>query len=168
MVGYPHSPTRDDANVIGARIGAQIVDTLVMTVIIAVFFYGFAAFGSLLNASGAFGGLGLLIGFVANLFYWLLLEGMWGGYTVGKRLFGIKVVEEDGHECSLGSSFARNLFEIIDGLFYYLVGLIVMAATDKRQRVGDRLGGTIVVRESPRNSPDSQSEEDSANLSSNV
>lgn len=168
MTAYPHSPTRDDANVIGARIGAQLVDTLIMTVIIFGFSFVLGGIGGLVNAGGAFSSLGLLIGFIVNLFYWLLLEGMWGGYTVGKKLFGIKVVEEDGHECSLGSSLVRNLFEIIDGLFYYLVGLIVMAATDKRQRVGDRLGGTIVVRESPRDAPASQSEEDSADLSANV
>lgn len=154
MAGYSNRPTRDDTNVIGARIGAQIIDTIIMGVIFVVIFFVIGAIGSAVggNAGGTISLIGLLLAFVATLFYWLLLEGLWGGYTVGKRVFGIKVVEEDGSQCSLGSSFVRNLLEIIDGLFYYLVGFIVMAITDKRQRIGDRLGGTTVVRETPTDS----------------
>ncbi|GAA0249527.1 hypothetical protein GCM10009000_077190 [Halobacterium noricense] len=77
----------------------------------------------------------------------MLIEGFWDGYTIGKRLFGIRVVQENGTPCTLGSSVVRNLLEIIDGLFYYLIGFISMAMTDKRQRLGDRVAGTVVVRE---------------------
>lgn len=145
------TPTRDDTSVIGARIGAQIVDSIVMGVI---FFVVLTVFGGIGGAAGdeAGGGIalfGLLVGSVTALFYAFLLEGTWDGYTVGKKLFGIKVVKEDGSECDLGSSFVRNLLRIVDGLFYYLVGFIVMAASDKRQRIGDRLAGTVVVRDTP-------------------
>ena len=152
MVGYPDRPTRDDTGVIGARIGAQIVDNIIMGIIFAVAFFVMGGIGSAIggDAGGAISGIGLLLGLVGVFVYWFLLEGLWDGYTIGKKLFGIKVVEEDGHECTLSSSFVRNLLEIIDGLFYYLVGFIVMAVSDKRQRIGDRLAGTTVVRETPR------------------
>lgn len=150
--GYDHAPTRDDTDVIGARIGAQIADSIAMGVIFAVGFYGLLFVGGLLgtqgdaSSAGVFGLLGLVIGGGGMLFYWFLLEGVWDGQTLGKRLFGIKVVKENGEECSIGAAVVRNLLEIIDGFAYYLVGFIAMAVSDKRQRVGDRLAGTVVVK----------------------
>lgn len=151
MAGYSRRPERDDTDVIGARIGAQIVDSIVVVALLFVPFFLFAALAGGTGDSGAAAGIGLiglLIGIIAALGYHFLIEGLWDGFTVGKRIFGIKVVHEDGSECSVGSAFVRNLLEILDGLFYYLVGFIVMAASEKRQRIGDRLAGTVVVRES--------------------
>lgn len=155
MSGYPRRPTRDDTSVVGARIGAQIIDTIIVSVLffLAVFVMSFfgGLFGGLTgtDVAGGFALLGFLIGGGVVFLYWFLLEGMWDGYTVGKRLFGIKVVEEDGSSCSLGSAFIRNLFRIVDALFYYLVGFVAMAMSDNRQRIGDLLAGTVVVREQP-------------------
>lgn len=89
----------------------------------------------------------MVFGFVGNVFYGPLLEGAWDGYTVGKEAFGIKVVKENGRLCGFGGAFVRNLMEIIDGFRYYLVGFIMMAISDKRQCIGDRLAGTVVVRD---------------------
>ncbi|ELZ58835.1 MULTISPECIES: RDD family protein [unclassified Haloferax] len=150
MEGYNHEPTRDDTDILGARIGAQLIDTFVG---IFLAYIVFTVFGVLGGATGDAGGAaaGLGIGIFGSLLtfvgYFFLLEGLWDGQTVGKRLLGIKVVKEDGSTCDIGSSFMRNILRIIDGFFYYVVGFIVMAISDKRQRVGDRLAGTVVVRE---------------------
>ncbi|WP_245800261.1 RDD family protein [Haladaptatus litoreus] len=142
-----NSPTRDDTQVVGSRIGAQIVDSIAMFVIafIPAFIVGFI--GGLLGIDGL-SGIGILLSGLAALCYWLLIESLWDGYTIGKRLFDIRVVQEDGSPCSLGSSAILNLLEIIDGFFYYLIRFIAMAITDKRQRLGDRVAGTVVVSES--------------------
>ena len=151
MDGYPTRPTRDDTSVIGARIGAQIVDSIAVGLIVGIIAGVIGAIGGAIggDAGSVISAIGFLLGAVAGFVYFFLLEGLWDGYTVGKKLFGIKVVEEDGAQCSLSSAFVRNLLEIIDGLFYYLIGFIAMAASDKRQRLGDRLAGTVVVRETP-------------------
>jgi hypothetical protein len=40
----------------------------------------------------------------------------------------------------------RTVLRVIDGLFFYLVGLVVMLATrERRGRLGDLVGGTMVV-----------------------
>ncbi|WP_276279151.1 RDD family protein [Halorussus caseinilyticus] len=153
MSGYPKRPDRDDTNVIGARIGAQIIDSLVGFAILLGVVLLFGVMGGATGNSdiaGSFGLIGLLLGFVGSVFYGFFLEGYWDGYTVGKKLLGIKVVKEDGSECGYGSAFLRNALEIIDGLFYYVVGFIFMASGDKRQRLGDRIAGTVVVKETPR------------------
>lgn len=170
MTGYPRPPDRNDTNVVGARIGAQIIDSIIVVIIIFVSLAIFGGIGAIGGRSAAMGGLfvGLFFGFVGSILYGLLLEGAWDGYTVGKKIFGIKVVKEDGSACDYGSAFVRNLLEIIDGLVYYLVGFIAMAMSDKRQRIGDRLAGTVVVREEPtgpaeperRSPPDSSVEEE--------
>lgn len=154
MPGYSRKPDRDDTDVVGARIGAQIVDSIIMLVLffIGSFMGGFVGgfFSAVAGNDGTGGGitlLGVVAGIATALFYAFLLEGAWDGYTVGKKLFGIKVVKESGESCGYGASFVRNLLRIIDGLFYYVVGFIAMAASDKRQRIGDRVAGTVVVRE---------------------
>ena len=153
------APTRDDTDVIGKRIGAQIVDTVVMLVAFAVVAFAFSALGGLVGgasgdssaAASAFMGMGMLgalVGFAVSFFYGFLLEGYWDGYTIGKKIFGIRVLKEDGSACGYGGAFLRNVLEIIDGLFYYVVGFVFMAMGDKRQRLGDRVAGTVVVGDS--------------------
>lgn len=151
--GYPRPPDRHDTDVIGERIGAQIVDSVVMLALFLIPF-AFAAvaaspFRGFTSGDGIAAFL-VLVGFVLPLLYWLLIEGYWTGYTVGKRMFGIKVVTETGEPVGYSESIVRNLLEIIDGFFYYVVGFIAIASTDKRQRIGDLVGNTVVVREEPR------------------
>lgn len=140
-------PEREDTDVIGARIGAQVVDSIAMTAILLLPIFLFGNLGSGEASSGGLAMVGILIGLGGAFFYHFLLEGYWGGQTVGKRLFGIKVVKEDGGPCDYAGAFVRNLLEMLDGLFYYLIGFVAMAISDKRQRIGDRLAGTVVVKE---------------------
>ena len=165
MAGYPTRPTRDDTSVVGARIGAQIVDQILTAVIFAVMFFAIAILGGAIggNAGAVISTIIFLIGSATLIFYWFLLEGFWDGYTIGKKLFGIKVVEEDGSPCSLSSSVVRNLLYIIDSLFYFLIGFIAMSATEKRQRIGDRLGNTVVVSETPKDNGQPEDARNAAN-----
>lgn len=65
------------------------------------------------------------------------------GQTIGKRVVRIKVIKEGTSESSVGSSVIRHLFDIIDMIF--LIGLIVAAASEKKQRIGDLVAKTIVI-----------------------
>jgi len=138
MSGYSKRPDRDDTDVVGARVGAQIVDNVVTAVaLLGVFFGGMAV--------GLPGMLSLFFGMAVAGFYTFLLEGAWDGKTLGKELFDIKVVTEDGGECGYVDSLVRNVLQLVDGFFYYAVGLVLMASSDKRQRLGDRVADTVVV-----------------------
>ena len=151
MEGYSRTPDRDDTDVVGPRVVAQIIDSLIVVVLayVPMIVIGFAgaAGGGGGSAFASVGGLVILVGVLAALFYMFALEGVWDGRTVGKSVMGIKVVKENGGECTVGSSILRNLLEIVDGFFYYAVGLVFMAMSDKRQRLGDRVAGTVVVKE---------------------
>lgn len=152
-----HPPERDDTDVIGARVLAQIIDLVLMVVLFLLFLVALSFTGgfisSLTGAPGdgivdTFVDLGILIGGIAALAYGFVLEALWNGQTVGKRLAGIRVVSESGTRLSGGKALLRNIPAIASFAWIsYLVALLSMAATDRRQRVFDSLAGTVVVRE---------------------
>jgi uncharacterized RDD family membrane protein YckC len=78
--------------------------------------------------------------------YRWLCEGRFGA-TLGKGMIGILVQRKDGRACGFRASFIRNLMRLIDGIGFYLVGLLVALFSNSRQRLGDRLAGTVVVEE---------------------
>jgi uncharacterized RDD family membrane protein YckC len=78
--------------------------------------------------------------------YYVLLEG-YLGQTVGKIAVGIKVVSEaTGQAPGIAAAALRTVLRIIDGLFTYAVAFVVTLASDKRQRLGDMVAQTLVVR----------------------
>lgn len=89
-------------------------------------------------------------GFIAIVLPWLLffpaIESFNGGQTIGKALFGIKTVKEDGSKINFGTSFAKHLLDMVDYFpFFGICGMIVASNNDKKQRVGDLVAKTIVV-----------------------
>ena len=90
------------------------------------------------------------IGFV----YGALLEGFWNGQTIGKRLFHLRVIDQSGLPLRVEQAWVRNLMRVLDALpFAYLVGGISVLSCRLMQRLGDRVAGTLVVRETPLPAP---------------
>jgi hypothetical protein len=81
---------------------------------------------------------------LAILFY-VLLQGL-TGWTIGKLLFKLRVVREDGGKPGLGRAFVRWFLWIVDSLpFVWLVGIITSLTTVGHRRVGDMVAKTYVV-----------------------
>jgi len=150
MNPHDHPSSPEDTNVVGRRLIAHLLDIAVLYLLILAF----AGLGAPLPAPTESGDSAeavrtvLLLSWLAACFFYLfLLEGYWGGKTVGKWAVGIKVVRSDGSPCTYGASLGRNLLRVIDALpAVYIVGLISMAMSEQRKRVGDHLAGTIVVQ----------------------
>ena len=68
------------------------------------------------------------------------------GGTVGKLALGMRVRMADGSPLGVAPSFIRNLFRIIDGLFFYLVAAFMVWFSPAHQRLGDLVAGTVVVK----------------------
>jgi uncharacterized RDD family membrane protein YckC len=86
--------------------------------------------------------------FVLAFAYYIVLEGLLGA-TVGKLLTGLRVRKADGSRLDWPSSVVRNVLRIVDGIPFllpYLLGAIFVWTSDKRQRLGDRVADTVVVR----------------------
>ena len=88
--------------------------------------------------------------FSAVLFGWsyfILLEWLWNGQTLGKRLFGLRVINEDGSPARFIAVFVRNLVRVADFLpGLYGFGLVSIVLSSRSQRLGDLAAGTYVVR----------------------
>ncbi|MEM2901140.1 MAG: RDD family protein [Candidatus Bathyarchaeia archaeon] len=136
--------TQQEYKGIGVRFGAQVIDGIILAII--YFIIGFAAFGTWSwQATGGAAAPIILVNGVVSLLYFTLLEGAVGA-TLGKKALKLKVLREDGAPCSLGAAFIRNILRIVDALpFIYILGMILIAKSPKKQRLGDRIARTVVV-----------------------
>jgi len=132
----------------GNRGFAALVDAVIASLVVA---------GSLFVTSYAVRFLGLaglqlsaLISLVAVLIAWsyfVLLEWLWQGQTVGKRFSGLRVIREDGAPAGFVAILIRNLVRLVDFLpGFYGLGLMVIILSPRSQRLGDMAAGTYVVR----------------------
>jgi uncharacterized RDD family membrane protein YckC len=81
------------------------------------------------------------------LAYYFVQEGVWGT-TLGKRVFGLRVVRLDGTRAGWPEAFWRTLFRIIEVnplLFGAAPGGLAIVRSKQRQRLGDQAADTVVV-----------------------
>jgi len=108
-------------------------------------------FASLTSWNEVFG-IGLIIVYAfLFVFYDLICELYFNGQSVGKRVMKIKVISIDGSRPSFGQYIIRWLFRIVDfSIGSGIVALIAVAVSDKKQRVGDMVAGTTLIKTRPR------------------
>jgi uncharacterized RDD family membrane protein YckC len=120
---------------IGIRFVSLLIDSIILGIVIGI---GIAAKGMIPWWLG-------LIYFIIYIGYFTYLEGS-QGQSVGKMITKIKVVREDGKPIDMNQAFIRNILRIIDGLIVYLIGAILIWRSDKKQRLGDSIAKTVVVK----------------------
>lgn len=81
---------------------------------------------------------------ILYVLYFTIAESEYG-YTLGKRIMGLKVIRLDGENPTLDKAFIRNISKIYWLLL--LLDVIIGLATsgDSRQKYGDRIAGTLVI-----------------------
>ena len=87
--------------------------------------------------------LGLSLGWAAV--YFSILTAWWNGQTVGKKLFGLRVVGIDGKNLDLWASFERY-GGYGAGLATGLLGFAQIYWDDNRQAIHDKISETVVLR----------------------
>jgi uncharacterized RDD family membrane protein YckC len=93
------------------------------------------------------GAVSVAVYFAISLVYMSLAEWFWRGQSVGKKLLGLRVVEASGMRLELPQVIVRNLMRFIDALpLLYLVGAAACVLNRRRQRLGDLVAGTVVIR----------------------
>lgn len=136
-------------DVTGKRIVAAIIDIVVLAVVFVVFAMLFGDSDAETEDSASVslnlsGGPAIIYFLVVLAYYWLMEAAT--GKTLGKMMLGLRVQALDGAYTPM-KAFIRNLLRIIDGLpFFYLLGLIVMVSSKRKQRIGDMAAGTVVVK----------------------
>jgi uncharacterized RDD family membrane protein YckC len=130
------------------RITAVVIDSMVLAVVWLILYLAYGhnlAHLAALVDYPVLGSLGIM-----TFLYYFLLEGLFAA-TIGKSVARLTVLESDGDVCSFGASFKRNLLRFVDWLpLLYIVGAIAILLSGDRQRMGDRLAGTIVTQRPER------------------
>ena len=122
-----------------ARILAFLIDFAILSVLsfvlLILFFQGFDII--------AF----IYILLSLQIFYFMFLEYFFGA-SIGKAIAEIKVKTVDNDKLDFMGAFTRNILRPLEFfLGFYLVSLLFILLTPKKQRFGDIIADTIVVRE---------------------
>ena len=129
---------------LGPRLGALLIDVLCAIPL------GFLAVIPFLG----------IIGAPLACAYWVSRDAFFGGQSIGKKVVGLKVIKPDGSPFTWADSVKRNIIYFallvlmipVYGIFFnaFLSGPLSLAelilVITGGQRIGDRMGGTYVVR----------------------
>ena len=89
----------------------------------------------------------LMVMYSPVVFYQLVMEIFFNGQSAGKMMMKIRVMKIDGSAPSVVAYLLRWMFRLIDITFSMgSIAVIMIAFTDKAQRLGDLAAGTTVIR----------------------
>ena len=99
-----------------------------------------------------------LYGLSVFFYVWLFLyamynlcEAFFNGQTVGKKMMKIRVISLDGSSPAFSQHVLRWLFRIVDfTLTLQTAGLVCIVLTENKQRIGDLVAGTTLIRTQPK------------------
>ncbi|TDG37188.1 RDD family protein [Pedobacter changchengzhani] len=134
---------------LGDRIAARLIDLALFAVLAIIMMVIFIV--AAISRSEA-----ILITIVAVFlaiftFYDLVCELTMDGKSIGKKLMKIRVISLDGNRPTLSQYLLRWLFRIIDfTLTSQLLALISVAISEKKQRIGDIVANTTLIKTVPR------------------
>jgi uncharacterized RDD family membrane protein YckC len=160
-----------DNEAIGKRILAFLIDAFIIFLYYLLVVYILSQFNFDLDDAFDSDRGRIIWGWISILtlpamFYTLIFEVITGGYTPGKFLVKIKVVKIDGFQPTFVDFFIRWIFRLVDIYLFLiiaisfgdvfvsilgfysigLVALVLISRNKKRQRLGDMVAGTTVIR----------------------
>lgn len=140
---------------VGIRGVSMAIDSVVWFALMFVAIFSVASFttgiettstGMNADLTGGPAAMGLVLWLVLSVGYHTVLEWRYGK-TIGKRLVNIEVRSDDGSSPTFGAALVRNLLRFVDFLpTLYALGIVLAVLSDRNKRLGDRLGGTVVVQ----------------------
>jgi uncharacterized RDD family membrane protein YckC len=134
------------------RAFAYVIDLLIRMALVYVAYLAMIL-GTAAGSMGVSIGLLLIVIFLVDWAYYGVCEGLFRGKTLGKHLFGLRVIQEQGYPVTLWGALLRNIVRAADSLPaffvipFYGVGFISMLAAGRFRRLGDLVARTVVIEE---------------------
>jgi len=133
---------------------AWIIDSVIIMVagLIIALPLGFALGASMPEKSSAIEivsaakALGNLEAIFINWLYFTISESSPWQATLGKKLLRIKVTDEEGNRIGFGKANGRYWSKILSSLIL-CIGFIMVAFTEKKQGLHDKIAGTFVFKD---------------------
>lgn len=125
------------------RLGASLLDGLIIGVPLALISYFVTGDTK-----------GNLFTNLVSMLYSLLLPVFWYGYTVGKRIVGVRIVKVDGEPVGIGTMLLRVavgiwlVYTVTLGIGAIISAIMVGVREDKRA-IHDLIAGTYVTSDQP-------------------
>jgi uncharacterized RDD family membrane protein YckC len=88
---------------------------------------------------------GFVFAIIGYLAYHVIFSTVHGS-SLGKRMLGMVVLQEDGSPCRFKGALIRELGYYVDGLFFGIVGYTAMQSSAQQQRHGDDWAHTVVCK----------------------
>ena len=136
------------------RIAARLIDYFIYiiayTFAILIILMVVGSNGGNPEKSGAAAGVAIVVWLAVCVFYDLFCEIFLNGQSLGKRSVKIRVISLNGLRPTVGQYLLRWMFRIIDlGISFGSAAVLCVAFTDNKQRIGDIVAGTTVVKTTP-------------------
>lgn len=104
-----------------------------------------AASASMESIKEAATALGQFISVVISWLWFTVAESSAWQASVGKKMLGLKVTDEEGGRISFGRANRRYWSKILSALIL-MAGFLMVPFTEKRQGLHDKIAGTLVVK----------------------
>lgn len=145
MAGRPISPVNEaETRVTGRRIVQYIIDAIIYGIVASVISW------ALDRGTGGVHAVLVLVTVVVvvawYLIYWAAIPFRRNGQTLGMSVMGIRVISATGGPASFVQLAVRSVLLVLFSPLSLLVGIIVMLCSRYRQRTGDHMARTMVVR----------------------
>ncbi|MFS1511950.1 RDD family protein [Chengkuizengella sp. SCS-71B] len=90
---------------------------------------------------------------ILDFLYLIIVPVVWYGYTIGKRICGIRIVKMNGENVGIGTMLLRHL---VGGIVYaitfgiaIIVSIIMVVVREDKRSVHDFIAGTYVTYNEP-------------------
>lgn len=138
-----------------AGMGSRLLAAMIDLIILIALMIGLGILFTLLTVYAAYIGIGaatmqgLMMFLLSFLFfgYYFLQEIFLQGRTLGKMVMGLRTIRIDGTPLTTSAAIYRALMLPADIFPGPIVGLTMIALTQKSQRLGDVVAGTMVVHD---------------------
>ncbi|HWB62034.1 MAG TPA: RDD family protein [Chitinophagales bacterium] len=132
------------------RLGAFIIDRLLLSTIASLFVWHwwwspYSFDSNWLHLSFKFWGYNIFRE-TAIIIYYAIMESSSYHATLGKIVFGLKVVDKNNNPVDFSKALLRNLSKILSGLVLG-IGYVMIIFDERKQGLHDKIADTFVVRQ---------------------
>lgn len=122
------------------RLAAAVLDTVIVMVPLTIISYFITGTWE-----------GDLYTSIASLLYYLIVPVVWNGYTVGKRIVGIRIAKVNGEKVGFGTTLMRfvvaSLIYIVTLGIAGIVSVFMIGLRKDKRAIHDFVAGTYVTYE---------------------
>jgi len=141
---------------VGERVLARLLDVAFFSAYVVVFSMILRSVlnGASWRTQAEVGTILYILVMIPIITYTLWCESLFNGKTFGKMILGLKVVKTDGSPAGVGDFAFRWITRVLEGELAIFTALAIPVAiiSNRGQRIGDMIAGTIVIRLKVRSS----------------